>query len=69
VLAPATTVAEGRCLVQVERNAKGELFESVQPGHGRLVDGESGWASFVRVSRRSFVGRSIYRHLEEVADE
>jgi Zn-dependent peptidase ImmA (M78 family) len=69
VLAPESTVGEGNCLTHVERNAKGELFEACQPGHGRLADSASGWASFVRVSRRCFVGRSIYRHLEEVADE
>ena len=69
VVAPADTICEGRCLIHVERMSKGELFEASQPGQGRFVDAASGWASFIRVSRRYFVGRSIYRHLEEVVDE
>ncbi len=69
VLAPHNVICEGRSLVQVERTAKGELLEAVQPGHGRFADPTSEWATFVRISRRFFVGRSIYRHLEEVADE
>jgi Zn-dependent peptidase ImmA (M78 family) len=68
-LVPTGTVGEGCSLSHVETTAKGELFEARQPGHGRLTDATSSWANFVRVSRRSFVGRSIYRHLEEVADE
>jgi len=69
VLAPWNAVCEGRCLIHIERTAKGELLEASQPGHGRFADSASDWACFVRVSRRFYVGRSIYRHLEEVADE
>jgi len=32
LVAPADTMCEGRCLIHVERNAKGELFEACQPG-------------------------------------
>jgi len=69
VLAPSNVVCEGHCLNHVAQTAKGEIFEASHPGHGRFADSASDWASFVRVSRRFYVGRSIYRHLEEVADE
>ena len=68
VFTPAGTICEGRCLLQVEPKAKGELFEASGPGQGRFVNVESAWSSFVRVSRRCFVGRSVYRHLEEVSN-
>jgi hypothetical protein len=69
VHAPSGVACEGACLVHIESTAKGELFEASRPGHGRVVNSATGWASFVRVSRHFFVGRSIYRHLEETADE
>jgi hypothetical protein len=69
ILTPAMVVSEGSCLTKVEHTDKGGLFEAVQPGRGRLSDSTSDWASFVRVSRQFYVGRSIYRHFEEEANE
>jgi Zn-dependent peptidase ImmA (M78 family) len=69
VHAPSGIVCEGGCLLHIEHTASRELFEASQPGHGRFTNPRTGWASFARVSRRFYVGRSIYRHLEEVADE
>lgn len=45
---------------------KGILVKAVKPGiaEARKVTGD--WATFIRVSRFEFEGRSIYRHLEEV---
>ena len=55
---------EGRCVAQVHDMRGGRLFRACGPGIGKFYDGK-GWSAFVRVSRRSFVGRSIFRHLEE----
>ena len=59
---------EGDCLAQVQEMRDGRLFRARQPGIGKFCDGD-GWSAFVRVSRRAFVGRSIFRHLEEGDDE
>ncbi len=56
---------EGGCVEHVEDRKEGRLIRACQSGLGRLEDG-SGWSAFVRVSRSSFIGRSIFRHLEEV---
>jgi hypothetical protein len=69
VLVPFEMLYEGVCLVKVGRTDKGDLFEASQPGRGRFADSVSGWASFVRVSRQFYVGRSMYRHFEEVINE
>lgn len=69
VLVPADTIFEGQCLACIDRTAKGEVFEALRPGHGRFANDHRAWASFVRVSRHYYVGRSIYRHLEEADDE
>ncbi len=69
LLTQADAISEGICLTKVEQTDKGGVFEAVQPGRGRLSDSAADWASFVRVSRQSYVGRSVYRHFEEVANE
>lgn len=49
------------------------LFNTVvrgaAPGCGRIIDPATGWAAFVRVSRREYVGRARFRHLEESDDD
>ena len=59
---------EGRCVEHVEDRKEGRLIRACQPGLGRLEDG-SAWSAFVRVSRSGFVGRNIFRHLEEVDND
>lgn len=58
---------EGLCVEEAFVTKAGPIFHSVRPGVGRLND-SSGWSAFVRVSRRDYVGRSLYRHWEEPAD-
>lgn len=41
------------------------VFVANQPGVTRIVASEGVWATFVRISRKGFTGRSIYRHLED----
>lgn len=69
ILTPAKAISEGSCLTKVGQTEKGGLYEAVQPGRGRLSDSTTDWASFVRVSRQFYVGRSVYRHFEEEANE
>ena len=58
---------EGNCAELVKGVADGRLLRATGSGIGRLEDG-SGWAAFLRVSRRAFVGRDVHRHLEEADD-
>ena len=55
---------EGNCLAQVREMTDGRMYSARQPGIGQLCDND-GWSAFARVSRRAFVGRSAFRHLEE----
>ncbi len=45
------------------------IYQATTQGIGRFYNPENDWAAYLRVSRQAFVGRSIYRHLEEVEDE
>ena len=60
--------SEGKCVEHVRDTSGGRLLRARRPGIGRLEHG-SAWSAFVRVSRRGFVGRSIYRHWEGVDGE
>lgn len=55
---------EGICLEGVEGFRRRRLFRACRPGFAKISNNE-GWSVFVRVSRRAFVGRSIFRHLAE----
>ena len=68
VLVRGRPILEGVSISQVQNSRDGVLYSAVKPGISRFSAG-SDWAAFVRVSRRGFVGRSIFRHMEEVEDE
>ena len=68
IFAHEQPTAEGNCVERVQDIRKGRLLRAHSPGIGKLTR-STGWSAFVRVSRRGFVGRSLFRHLEEIVDE
>jgi hypothetical protein len=68
ILLPPASSAEGLCCEFRADLKQGTLFQAVTPGVGRF-ESSSGWAAFVRVSRKHYEGRSIFRHLEEVGHD
>ena len=60
--------SEGACIEPSSDVEHGRLFRAARPGIGRLEAGIT-WSAFVRVSRRDYVGRALYRHWEEVGDD
>ena len=60
--------SEGSCVEPSSDVEHGRLFRAASPGIGRLEAGTT-WSAFVRVSRRYYVGRALYRHWEEAGDE
>lgn len=64
-IVPTDTKLEGKSATISSSNEFGLLIEGRQPGISRLESHDASWAAFVRVSRRDFIGRSIYRHLED----
>lgn len=69
ILLPPDTRIEGHCLALVRDTAQGQLCHASQPGQERVYQPSIEWASVVRVSRRAYVGRNLFRFVEEVADE
>lgn len=59
---------EGNCIGHVLDTEGGRLLRAREPGIGR-IENSPAWSAFVRVSRRGFVGRSLYRHWEEADGE
>lgn len=65
VLLPPGTTAEGKCVRLEQVDQRQTVFRASMPGIGRLVHPARDWSAFVRVSRRDYVGRAMYRHLED----
>lgn len=45
------------------------LYIAEQPGIVRLTDAGNDWAAFIRICRRDYEGRSLYRHQEAADDD
>lgn len=58
----------GHCLEFLKDTADGQLFLARQPGIGRM-ENDPQQPIYARVSRRQFVGRNTFRHLEEESGE
>ena len=66
---PSTASIEGQVVEEISRTAQACVVRAVKPGIGRIAIPTSGWAQFVRVSRKQYSGLARYRHLEEAEDE
>lgn len=64
-LLPLGIHLEGACVQYRETVAGGEIYEGIVPGIGRFLHEDEGWASYVRVSRSGYIGRAMFRHLED----
>ena len=63
IAAPNGTGHEGTTLAVKRENDRAVYFAATKPGIARLSRGD--WNVFVRVQRAGFIGRSIFRHLED----
>ncbi len=66
---PADVISEGVCVSLSEQREEVLFFRAAVPGLGRFHQPSTGWSVYVRVSRQGYVGRSIFRHLEDPDDD
>lgn len=69
LLAPTGCLLEGENLNFVRNVDRGAIWRAVKPGRSRLSAPTAQWASYVRVSRRNFHGRGMFRNLAETNDD
>lgn len=62
---PKGTRIEGRAAKIAADVATGVLIEALRPGISRAECSDGSWASFIRVSKKGYEGRAVYRHLED----
>ncbi len=62
---PRDTRIEGAGVMIVDDVELGLAVEGKFPGIVRVESADHSWATFVRVCRMDFEGRSVYRHLED----
>lgn len=65
---PAGARVEGPCAEELERQDASVLVRAAAPGLGRVTVAGAGWAAYLRVSRRNYAGRNVYRFEEEADD-
>lgn len=68
IFAPFDTATEGEVIELTHSSARGEIIKGITPGVGRLINEKLDWTSYVRVSRKNYVGYSQYMHLEDPDD-
>jgi len=70
IMLPQGVQCEGSSLtLEPQRHEGGAVYRANVPGVGRFLHVASEWCSYVRVCRRGYVGRSIFRHLEDPEHE
>ncbi len=62
---PEGALIENKVIGVIDKHKLGVLIEAHNPGTERSWLPDSTWAVNVRVSRRGYVGRSIFKHLED----
>jgi hypothetical protein len=66
IMLPPGTAFEGTCVDLVEDNESGTILRGVAPGEdGRVASAGNGWGAFLRVSKRDYHGRNLFRHRED----
>lgn len=65
VVLPDGVTVEGMCVRVEQVDETRTILSGRRPGLGRLSHPTTGWSAFVRVSRRNYVGRAMYRYLED----
>jgi Zn-dependent peptidase ImmA (M78 family) len=66
---PTNVRLEGSSAHAVGNHTLGLIVEGRVLGVKRAESYDRSWAAFIRVSRKDFTGRSIYRHLEDPDDD
>lgn len=69
LLLPTDCEPDSESITFVTDLPEGRLFEARHPGIVRVIQPDTGWAVFVRIARKQYVGLAEFRHLEEDTDE
>lgn len=69
VLLPTGVSVDATVLAPKGTAGSMELFQALTPGIRRAAVPGTQWATFIRVSRKRYVGLAKYRHLEDLGDD
>lgn len=62
---PIDTKVEGAAVRRIGSRLHGDIYQGHTPGRARVENAAIGLASYVRVCRAGYQGRSMFRHLED----
>ena len=65
IILPSGSQYEGSCLIEDRQEPNRLVVRGAMQGKGKVSAADGSWSVAVRVSRRDYHGRNIFRHLEE----
>ena len=65
ILLPPDANVRGECVKPLAAAEGRARFRAVAPGIGQFHLPSENWSAYVRVSRKGYVGRAVFRHLED----
>lgn len=68
LLLPAGVVVDATVLAPERILGAGRLFRAAKCGITRVAIPGTGWATYVRIARKQYVGLARFRHLEDTSD-
>ena len=69
ILTSTNIIYEGKNLIYQGDHQQFNLYEASKIGIDRLISNKSDWTSFIRISKREYEGRNIYKYLEDEDDD
>jgi hypothetical protein len=69
VLMPSSAGVRGLAVREENRSTRGVLVNGCRAGIAQAFLPEQNWACFIRVSRKEYIGRAAFRHLEDPDDQ
>lgn len=69
LLAPSNAQLSGTNLSMVRTVKRGTLWQALTPGTSQIVTEDESWAAFIRVAKKDYAGRNMFRHKPTLPDD
>ena len=69
LLAPSNAQISGMNLYMMRTIKRGTLWEALTPGTSRIFTEDESWAAFIRVAKKDYAGRNMFRHKPTLPDD
>ncbi len=68
VILPPMVSISGDVVSMIEQTKERTVYAAISPGIAQISVPSNSWSAVVRVEKKGYIGRAMYRHLSEVED-